>query len=75
MTAEHEATRVALAKLQVKLDRIKLAGERIEAIWKRASLRKFQDVHSHESRALAENVRIIVHELYEVKPVDKSEGE
>lgn len=65
MTAEHEATRVALAKLQTKLDRVKLAGERIEAIWRRANLRKFQDVHSHESRALAENVRIIVHELHD----------
>lgn len=65
MTAEHEATRVALTRLQVKLGRVKLAGERIEQIWRRANVRKFQDVHSHESRALAENVRIIVHELHE----------
>jgi hypothetical protein len=71
MTAEHEATRVALAKLQIKLDRVKLAADRMEQIWRRANRRKFQDVHSQESRALAENVRIIVHELHpEANPVD-----
>jgi len=65
MTAEHEATRVALAKLQVKLDRIKLAGERIEQIYKRANRRKFQDVHSHEAQAICENARIIAFELHD----------
>jgi len=65
MTAEQEATRLALTKLQVKLGRVKLAGERMEQIWRRANVRRFKDLHSHESRALAENVRIIVRELHE----------
>ena len=65
MTAEHETTRKALARLTVKLDRIRLAGDRIEQIYRRANRRQFQDVHSHEARALCENVRIITRELHD----------
>ncbi len=60
MTAEQETAIHKLAELTIKLDRVKLAAERIQAIYWRANRRQFADVHSHEARALAENVRQIV---------------
>lgn len=63
MTAEQDTAILKLAELTIKLDRVKLAAERIEQIWARANLREFEIMHSRESRALAENVRIITSEL------------
>ncbi len=63
MTAEQDTAIQKLAELTIKLDRVKLAAERIEQIWARANRREFENMHSHESRALAENVRIITTEL------------
>lgn len=63
MSTEREQLRAEVSRLQTKLDRVKLAGERIEQIYKRANLRRFHDVHSHEARAIVENCRIIAGEF------------
>ena len=60
MTAEQETAIQKLAELTIKLDRVKLAAERIAAIFQRANRRTFQDVHSHEAKALANNADEII---------------